>query len=299
MNKKFDPKLTDAMVKWLNTEHDTPENVIHGAEMLLSANRNKGLFLRISRNPMRNIDKVVYELKKQVNVRLSGMTVDDINALDNEITPVIKSAVMGAEQFEKEGNAEGMPVENPERTEGADVIIIKGKRPDHDKLPEEIQLLWQKNAERWNKIKATFELLKTLNAACDRYEHLKMLKEAWYAYRKDMNAYDEYKSGEEIPEEKKEDGGKRLSAEDQATIDNAQAFISKKLPVLIQLVMDSREPDFSDAAKLEDLRAKIQERVYSLITLGVVMTDERKADLVKCDIKVELPEDNAEGEKSE
>jgi len=299
MNKKFDPKLTDAMVKWLNTEHDTPENVIQGAEMLLSANRNKGLFLRISRNPMRNIDKVVYELKKQVNVRLSGMTVDDINALDNEITPVITSAVMGAEQFEKEGNAEGMPVENPERTEGTDVIIIKGKRPDHDKLPEEIQLLWQKNAERWNKIKATFELLKTLNAACDRYEHLKMLKEAWYAYRKDMNAYDEYKSGEEIPEEKKEDGGKRLSAEDQATIDNAQAFISKKLPVLIQLVMDSREPDFSDAAKLEDIRAKIQERVYSLITLGVVMTDERKADLVKCDIKVELPEDNAEGEKSE
>ncbi len=160
-----------------------------------------------------------------------------------------------------------------------------------------IQAIWPANAERWKKIKESYNLLLSLNAPCDRFEHLKLLKETWYKYKSEMCRYDDFSGTmDEMVTVVK---GKDISEKDQQDIDYAQSYISRNLPVLLDLVAAAKDPDFSDQEKLEGLREKVQNRVFTLLKLGVVLSDQRKADLGSCDITYVLPSDNAEGKGSE
>ena len=285
-----DPKLTKQLFNWLANDHSSKEKIIEGATILLKINRNRGLYERIIRNPLKHVAKVEYELKKHANIRKEGMNIEDVMALNNEIMPKINHAV-----YKTKDDPENLPLEKDE--ESGTIVISKGIRPDHDKLPADIQAIWPANAERWKKIKATFELLKTLEAPCDRYENLNVLKEAWYKYKDEMARYDEYQAAADDAE-----GGSHESSEsDKQMIDYAQSYISRYLPQLLELVLEAKEPDFTDEQKekLEDLRVKIQDRVNILLKGGVQLTDQRKDDLVKCDIAIELPIDDAEGDKPE
>ena len=290
----YDPKITEGMVAWLRSDHTDEESIRKGAELLLRVNRNRGLFERICRYPRGGLKKLEYELQKHVNIRLQGYTIQDIENLDKDIMPQVQVAVDAAD-----GAAdEEIPFVKESADEGdTGCVVLKGKRPDHDKLPAEIQAIWPANAERWKKIKETYNLLLSLNAPCDRFEHLQLLKEAWYKYKSEMCRYDDFSGtmDEMVTVMKAKD----ISEKDQQDIDYAQSYISRNLPVLMDLVAAAKDPEFTDQEKLEGLREKVQNRVLTLLKLGVVLSDQRKADLVSCDIAIVLPSDNAEGEGSE
>ena len=290
----FDPKITEGMVAWLRGDHSSGESIKKGAELLLRVNRNRGLYERICRNPKAGVKKLEYEITKHLNYRLQGYTIQDIEALDAEVTPQVQAAVDAAE------NAADGEVPVVQETDGdgdTGCVIVKGIRPDHDSLPEDIKAIWPANAERWKKIKETYNLLLSLNAPCDRFEHLQLLKESWYKYKDEMCRYDDFKAGG--ADEPLEPEKPALSEKDQQDIDYAQSYISRNLPVLMDLVAAAKDPEFTDQEKLEGLREKIQNRVFTLLKLGVVLSDQRKADLVSCDIAIILPQDNAQGEGSE
>ena len=274
---KFDPKLTEAMKAWLSSDHSDERNIIHGAEMLLSANRNQGLFIRITRNPKKFLSKLEYEIRKQLNIRNEVDGMDQVEKLEKEILPDMQAAVEAAAS-----NPDTIPAISVE--DGNGFIVARGMRPDHDRLPENIKALWNANAERWNKMKAVFELLKTMEQPCDRFEYVKQLKEAWYKYREDMNAYDDYVlnggGNEETPAE--EPG--KPTEEQQKEINNAQAYISKFLPVLLTMVEDAKDPEFKEMEQLETIRGRVQERVNTLVTFGVELSEERKQQLRTADI---------------
>lgn len=299
----YDPKVTEGMVAWLRSDHTDDESIRKGAELLLRVNRNKGLYERILRYPKGGLKKLEYELQKHLNIRLQGYSYDDIQKLDQEIMPEIKSYVEkcnvviqeDANENQQLNEADVMPIGAAD----GNPLITTGKRPDHDQLPEEIQAIWAKNAERWKKIKETYNLLLTLNAPCDRFEHLQLMKELWYKYRQDMCRYDDFRGT--MDEMVTLNKGRQLTVDEQKDVDVAQSYISRNLPVLQELVLESREPDFPEEkiVKLEDLRSKIQERVNTLLQLNVILSDQRKADLVSCDIAIELSQDDAQGEGSE
>jgi len=290
----FDPKITEGMVAWLRGDHSNEESIKKGAELLLRVNRNRGLYERICRNPKVGVKKLEYEISKHLNYRLQGYTIQDIENLDKEIVPQVKVAIDAAG-----GAADGeVPVVQEADGDGdTGCVVVKGMRPDHDSLPDDIKAIWPANAERWKKIKETYNLLLSLNAPCDRFEHLQLLKESWYKYKDEMCRYDDFKAGGAAEPLKLEKPA--LSEKDQQDIDYAQSYISRSLPVLMDLVAAAKDPDFTDAEKLESLREKIQNRVFTLLRLGVSLTDQRKADLTACDISLDLPTDNAEGEGSE
>lgn len=303
----YDPKVTEGMVAWLRSDHTDDESIRKGAELLLRVNRNRGLYERILRYPKGGLKKLEYELQKHVNIRLQGYSFDDIQKLDQEIIPEIKKYVEKCDVVMQEAAAQNQQVNEadvmPIGAADGNPLITTGKRPDHDQLPPEIQEIWTKNAERWKKIKETYNLLLTLNAPCDRFEHLQLLKELWYKYREDMCRYDDYRAGTETPEEP---GKQELSDNDKQSIDNAQSYISRNLPVLLELKAAAKEPDFAEQEKLEDLREKMQERVNTLLKFGVVLSEQRKADFRSVDITVEKPVDysvdnssDAQGEGSE
>ena len=290
----FDPKITEGMVAWLRGDHSSGESIKKGAELLLRVNRNRGLYERICRNPKAGVKKLEYEISKHLNYRLQGYTIQDIEKLDKEIVPQVQAAVDAAE------NAADGEVPVVQETDGdgdTGCVIVKGIRPDHDSLPDDIKAIWPANAERWKKIKETYNLLLSLNAPCDRFEHLQLLKESWYKYKDEMCRYDDFRGTmDEMVTVVK---GKDISEKDQQDIDYAQSYISRYLPVLMDLVAAAKDPEFTDQEKLEGLREKIQNRVFTLLKLGVVLSDQRKADLVSCDIAIILPQDNAQGEGSE
>lgn len=299
----YDPKVTEGMVAWLRSDHTDDESIRKGAELLLRVNRNKGLYERILRYPKGGLKKLEYEIQKHVNIRLQGYSFDDIQKLDQEIVPEVKKYVERCDEVVQEAAAENKQVNEadvmPIGTADGNPLITTGKRPDHDQLPSEIQEIWTKNAERWKKIKELYYLLLTLNAPCDRFEHLQLLKELWYKYREDMCLYDDFRGT--MDEMVTLNKGGQLTEDEQRDIDVAQSYISRNLPVLQELVLESREPDFPEEkiVKLEDLRSKIQERVVKLLQLNVMLSDQRKADLQKCDISIELSQDDAQGEGSE
>lgn len=290
----FDPKITEGMVAWLRGDHSSGESIKKGAELLLRVNRNRGLYERICRNPKAGVKKLEYEISKHLNYRLQGYTIQDIENLDKEIVPQVQVAIKAAS-----GAADGeVPVVlEPDDGSYTGYVIVKGIRPDHDSLPDDIKAIWPANAERWKKIKETYNLLLSLNAPCDRFEHLQLLKESWYKYKDEMCRYDDFKAGGAAEPLKLEKPA--LSEKDQQDIDYAQSYISRYLPVLMDLVAAAKDPEFTDQEKLEGQREKIQNRVFTLLKLGVVLSDQRKADLVSCDIAIILPQDNAQGEGSE
>ena len=175
---KLDSKFTEQLIAWIREDHSSDEKIREGAMLLLKLNRNKVLYQQICRTPRRLLKKLEYEIKKHINIRIDGYTLDDVRQMAERVMPHIQAS---AEAEVPEGS---LPVVDSQEDIVYPKVRVTGKRPDHDLLPPEIQKLWTDNAERWNKIKAKFELCKTINEPCDLYEHLKILKEAWYKYKK-------------------------------------------------------------------------------------------------------------------
>lgn len=303
----IDPKFTEQIARWLEGEHTTTEQIAAGAMLLLQLNRDGAMYQRIMRRPQRELKFLEYKLRRFLQLRQDGKTIKDVVRLSDEIMPVLE-AVTDKEPLPVEGQAMLLPVEQPAGKDGGNgQYVRKGIRPDHDRLPANIQAIWPANAERWKKIKEAYETCKSLTEPCDRYEYLKVLKETWYKYKQEMARYDDYRltadSGSEG--EGAADQTPVLTPEQEKELKNADSYISKNLPQMQQLVAASKEEDFSDEQQkaLESLRQRIQQRVDVLLKCGRTLTDERREQLLQCDIKVSLEaagaEDNTETSKND
>jgi len=291
---KIDPKFTEQIARWLEGEHSTQEQIEAGAQLLLSLNRDGAMYQRIMRRPQRELKFLEYKLRRFLHLRQDGKTIKDVIRLNDEIMPVLET-VTNKEPLPVEGQAVLLPVEEPV---GSDQYVRKGIRPDHDRLPAEIQAIWPANAERWNKIKEAYETCKQLTEPCDRYEYLKVLKETWYKYKKEMARYDDYRLTADGGSEGEgaADQTPALTPEQEKELKNADSYISKNLPQMQQLVAAAKEEEFNDEQKkaLESLRQRIQQRVDVLLKCGRTLTDERREQLLQCDIKVSLEDADAE-----
>ena len=302
----IDPKFTEQIAKWLDAEHTTTEQIEAGAQLLLSLNRDRSMYQRIMRKPKRELKFLEYKLRRFLQLRQDGQTIRDVVALDRKLSPEIKAVIDTEPAGEDDVTEPTLPALQP--TEDGDTsiaVVRKGIRPDHDRLPADIQAIWTANAERWKKIKEAFETCKSLTEPCDRYEYLKVLKETWYKYKKEMVRYDEYKLTNNSSSEVDGDTAQApaLTPEQEKELGNADSYISKNLPQMLMLAAASKEEDFNaDQVKhLENLRGRIQQRVDILLKYGRTLTDERREQLQQCDIRTTLgtSEDNEQGDKSE
>ncbi len=266
-----DNNFTIKMKRWLEAgNHTEREDIMDGAMMLLKLNRNQMLFNTISRRPEKYVAKIEYELKKFLPIRLAQLTMADVKILDDQVTPFTKEAI------------EAEPAENETKDdETIDLPARSGKREDHDTLPDDIKGIWPKNAERWKKIKATYNTLLTLTEPCDRYEYLTILKELWYDYKADFERYDSYVVPVEDPEASEENAGSTDPLQLSKEISNARAYLSKNLEKYVKLKEEVLKEDAPAAAvsKSQDLRLKIQERLDVLVANKAVIGDDLKQSL--------------------
>lgn len=205
-----DPKFTEKLKKWFDCEH-TDANIREGALLLLQMNNNRHLYQLINFDPQGKLELLKYELQKHLNYRIEGMTIDDVRNYDKAVTPVLQTAVDKTSEADKIAKqlAPHLPVVESENLDSIvpSAIVAKGKRADHDQLPENIQAIWENNCALWKKIKEHFEACKAYDMSCDRYEGLHAadedfkrmlltLKEEYYAYKQAMDVYDHAQPGD-------------------------------------------------------------------------------------------------------
>lgn len=298
--------------KWLAKETHSDEELAEGAMMVLQCNRNRAMYNTITRRLRHFEEKIAYELRKHLSYMADGLNLDEVKEMEAKVMPAIGKAIDETERTADEvAKAMGevpqdsilpSPAYDAEDGKQTDAIVARGKRTDHDSLPEEIKDIWEKNAERYKKIKQAHETCKTLTAACDRYEYTKAIAEMWADYKKDFDTYDHYvlvDVNEEAGTQTSDTEEVQLSAEDVKAINAARPYISKNLPKLIALVAAAKQEGFTEALaqELESWRDRIQQRVDVLIRTKQVIKDELRQQLTEADIKLEISDSDGQGQE--
>lgn len=268
----MDDKLTKKIQDWLNTPAGE-RDIIAGATMLLQLNHNRVMHANIVRRPERFAGKVEYELRKHLKIRLDGLTVADVVKMEREVMPRVEETLNEAPVITTDAELPG-------------ATVAKGKRPDHDSLPEEIQALWDGNIENFHKVKELHERLKGMENAqpCDRYEYLKLLDEADRKYRENLAKYDGFVIGQEPVADASDNTADDQDPEkDKARINAARKSISKWKKILAG----------DDQSKHEEAKSKVLAAVAELRAAGGTLGDKVSAELRELGLALE---ESADGE---
>ena len=251
----MDKAFTQDIADWLETPREE-RDVRKGAELLLRINGNRHIYHLAMIRPETAHDHVEADLKKFLKIRLDGHTMESVRQMDSELIPKVQN-IITTRQDESE--------DAPEETDDT-APAHRGKRSDHNELPEEIRAIYERGGELFEKIKQIFtELQQMENApACDRYEKLKVLKPLVKEYTDGWERYDNYNadmSQEEAVEavdEAPEPGNevKRVGA--------ARKFISTHVAKLETLL----QAETIDEAEVENERRQIAERMAFVAETG-------------------------------
>lgn len=169
-----DPILTSQISDWLNAS-PKQRSLEDGALLLLRLNANRIMYQQILRN--RLAEKLEYELQKHLNIRLHGLTRAEVAKVERQVMPRLKKELANGEEY-------------------------RGRRADHDSLPDKVKALYERNGTRWRQMHRLFETLKTMRDAqpCDRHELVHQLVQLDDAYRADWEKYDHWTPEDEEPE---------------------------------------------------------------------------------------------------
>jgi hypothetical protein len=173
----MDHKFTELIKTWLQTPEAERDYTV-GALYLLKLSGNKIMYRNIISQIDRRHDVVEYQLQKYYNFRVQALT----HAQVEEMSAQVKAIV-----------AEHIPL-----AAAADEQPQKGKRADHDSLPDEIKAKFVENLSLLQRMRELHLRLRSLsldNATCpdsERYPFLKELISLDKKLHANWEAYDHY-----------------------------------------------------------------------------------------------------------
>lgn len=173
----MDHKFTEQIKQWLETPEDERDYSI-GALYLLKLSGNQIMYRNIISQIDRRHDVVDYQLQKYYNFRVQALT----HAQVEEMAAQVKSIV-----------AEHIPL-----AASADEAPAKGKREDHDSLPDEVKAKYVENLSILQRMRELHLRLRSLsldNATCpdsERYPFLKELITLDKKLHSNWEGYDHY-----------------------------------------------------------------------------------------------------------
>ena len=186
----LDNKFTELIQKWLETPTDERDYSV-GALYLLKLSGNQIMYRNIMANPTSKAEFIEYNIRKYYNFRVQALTHYQVEEMQKQVD------VIAQEHFSLEE-------ENPAKD------FKKGKREDHDSLPDEIQALYVENlsiVQRMREVHLKLRSLSTDNASCpdsERYPFLKELIELDKRLHSNWEQYDHFVGTQsEYPKEEK------------------------------------------------------------------------------------------------
>lgn len=180
----MDHKFTAKVQQWLQTP-EADRDYEQGAMYLLQLSSNRIQYANLMRNltSQKNRQFIEYQLQKYTNFRVQQLTKEQVADMTATVGKIAQEHRL-AEEKESEGTT---PAE-----------ARKGKRMDHDSLPDEIKALYVENLsvlQRMREVHLRLRLLSTQDSTCpdsERYPFLKELIELDKKYHANWKAYDAY-----------------------------------------------------------------------------------------------------------
>lgn len=173
-----DIKFTELIQQWLETPTDERDYAI-GALYLLKLSGNQIMYRNLMANPKKKAEFIEYQIRKYYNFRVQALTHAQVEEMQKQVD------VIAQEHFSLEEN-------NPAKE------FKKGKRDDHDSLPDDIQALYVENlsiVQRMREVHLKLRSLSTENSTCpdsERYPFLKELIELDKRLHSNWEQYDHY-----------------------------------------------------------------------------------------------------------
>lgn len=173
----MDHKFTEQIRQWLETPEDERDYSV-GALYLLKLSGNQIMYRNIISQIDRRHDVVDYQLQKYYNFRVQALTHAQVEEMAAQVETIV---------------AEHIPL-----AVKADEAPAKGKRADHDSLPDEIKAKYVENLSLLQRMRELHLRLRSLsleNATCpdsERYPFLKELISLDKKLHANWEAYDRY-----------------------------------------------------------------------------------------------------------
>ena len=189
----MDHELTKKIRAWLETPEEQ-RDLEEGALLVLRLSNNRIMYQGFQRNLKRSAKMIAYQLQKYYNFRVKDLTHQEVAEMAAEVQKIVeKDNLQAIPALAKSSESVG---ESPSPELVA--AIKKGKRVDHDTLPEDIQALYIENLnilQRMRNLHAKLELLSVENSTCpdsERYPFLKELIALDKQYHENWHTYDHF-----------------------------------------------------------------------------------------------------------
>lgn len=268
----LDKEFTKAISVWLSTSREE-RDVVAGAELLLRLTGNRQFYATACVRPDVVHDHVEYELKKHLSIREAGHNTETLRALErgllSELSTMEESAVVSGEDESSEDDA------YVERA-GEDVHVVRrGRRADHDELPEYIQQIVEDNSVRYEQMRVLYNRLLSMQdaAPCDRKEDIFQLDKLHKEWGAAWKVYDHYGTAEALADEPDDEDA--AGADDGVVMDGltlskkvsaAKRYLQKHKKKLSEL-QEIENPDASVLSSITDEESKIEEKSAELSAL--------------------------------
>lgn len=178
----MDEKFTTQIKEWLAASPSERDYSV-GALYLLKLSGNKIMYQNlVARNNAQSREYIEYQLQKYYNFRVADLTHKEVEAMAAQVATIV------AEHIPLAANAD------TEVSEGKG----RGKRADHDTLPDSIKALYVENLSLLQRMRELHLKLRSLsleNAICpdsERYPFLKELIRLDKKLHSNWEAYDHY-----------------------------------------------------------------------------------------------------------
>ena len=192
----LDNKFTELIQKWLETPSNERDYAV-GALYLLKLSGNQIMYRNIMANPTKKAEFIEYNIRKYYNFRVQALTHYQVEKMQKQVNVIAK-----VERLDTQSN--DADTDNPAKD------FKKGKRDDHDSLPDEIQALYVENlfiVQRMREVHLKLRSLSTDNATCpdsERYPFLKELIELDKRLHSNWEQYDHFVGTQsDFPKEEK------------------------------------------------------------------------------------------------
>ena len=176
----MDSKLTQAMQDWLNAPDDT-RSLQAGADMVLRLTSNRFMYQNILAR--RDTKMIEYQLNKYLAIRLQHITHEQVTQMKAQAQTIAKTHHLDTQR-------------KPSNTQQDE--WRKGKRQDHDNLPDTIQALYAENLNILHRMRECHLQIRHIALAdtpcsdCDIYPFVKELIDLDKQYHSNWQTYDSY-----------------------------------------------------------------------------------------------------------
>ena len=173
----MDHKFTEQIKQWLETPEAERDYTV-GALYLLKLSGNQILYKNIVAALDKRHDVIEYQLQKYYNFRVKALTHAQVEEMSAQVEAIVAEHIPLAAEADKQPQ--------------------KGKREDHDLLPDEIKAKYVENLSLLQRMRELHLRLRSLsleNATCpdsERYPFLKELISLDKKLHTNWEAYDHY-----------------------------------------------------------------------------------------------------------